>query len=236
MFNKIIVSVVILSYFFTSSFLLFAGTRSMTIIKVKGPAIIGNKGTEDGVQKGDTFNIYSPIDRDKLLGKARVFLVRDSLSGLKIIQKSNLPLQEGYLLVNEDDDAESLLRELENTDSYAATPNNLNTQNQEDYYYLGMEYALRDYSGGGALIGGCFSGFCFGLIGWGIGYAIAANQSVNVPHRHVSKLTTEQRMQFTEGYSQQINKKRKSKFNTGAAVGMLALVTVLVAVNSSNSN
>ena len=102
---------------------------------------------------------------------------------------------------------------------------------QKDYYYEGQAAAERDYTGGGAIAGGLASGFLLGLIGWGIGYLVIANQGVDVPHRYTSDYDTTQRIQFEQGYKEYVKKTRKGKFNMGGGIG--TLVGVLIFLSSA---
>ncbi len=103
---------------------------------------------------------------------------------------------------------------------------------QKDYYYEGQAAAERDYSGGGAAVGGLASGVLLGLIGWGLGYLVVANQGADVPHHYVSNLDTTQRMQFEQGYKDSVKKTRKGKFNMGAGIGTLVAVVVVLGSGS----
>ena len=100
----------------------------------------------------------------------------------------------------------------------------------KDYYYEGQAAATRDYTGGGAVVGGAASGFILGLIGWGLGYLIVSSQGADVPHHYTSNFDTTQRMQFEQGYKDYVKKTRKGKFNMGAGVGTLAAVVLVLSV------
>lgn len=99
---------------------------------------------------------------------------------------------------------------------------------QKDYYYEGQAAAEQEYGGGGAMVGGLASGTLLGLIGWGLGYLIVANQGTDVPHHYTSGLDTTQRMQFERGYKDYVKKTRKSKFNMGAGIGTLVAVVLVL--------
>jgi len=102
-----------------------------------------------------------------------------------------------------------------------------NTEEKKvDYYYEGEDAAKRDYSGGGAMVGGVASGFLLGFIGWGLGALIVGGQDVDVPRRHTSDLESNQRRDFEDGYIDYVKKKRKKQFNLGGAVGTLAIVAI----------
>ena len=105
-------------------------------------------------------------------------------------------------------------------------------EDKKDYYYEGQDAAQRDYTGGGAMGGGAVAGILLGLIGWGLGYLIIANQSVEVPRRHVTDLNTKQRMQFEDGYKATVKKTRNGKYNTGAGIGTLIAVALAVSMSS----
>ena len=105
-------------------------------------------------------------------------------------------------------------------------------EDKKDYYYEGQDAAQRDYTGGGAMAGGGVAGILLGLIGWGLGYLIIANQSVEVPRRHVTDLNTKQRMQFEDGYKATVKKTRNGKYNTGAGTGTLIAVALVVSTSS----
>ena len=102
-----------------------------------------------------------------------------------------------------------------------------NTEEKKvDYYYEGEDAAKRDYSGGGAMIGGVASGFLLGFIGWGLGALIVGGQSIDVPRRYTTDLESNQRRDFEDGYIDYVKKKRKKQFNLGGAVGTLAIVAI----------
>jgi len=103
---------------------------------------------------------------------------------------------------------------------------------EKDYYYEGQAAAQRDYTGGGAMVGGLGMGVLLGLIGWGLGYLVVSNQGVDVPHHYTSNLDTTQRIQFEEGYKKAVKKARNGKFNMGAGVG--TLIAVLIITSSSS--
>ena len=110
-----------------------------------------------------------------------------------------------------------------------------NTEEKKvDYYYEGQDEAKRDYSGGGAMVGGFASGFILGFIGWGIGYLIVGGQSVDVPRRYTTDLESNQRRDFEDGYIDYVKKKRKSKFNIGGAVGTLAIIAIFASASADN--
>ena len=110
-----------------------------------------------------------------------------------------------------------------------------NTEEKKvDYYYEGEDAAKRDYSGGGAMVGGFASGFILGIIGWGIGYLIVGGQSVDVPRRYTTDLESNQRRDFEDGYIDYVKKKRKSKFNIGGAVGTLAIIAIFASAASDD--
>tara|TARA_Y100001970_G_scaffold259014_1_gene339535 strand:+ start:278 stop:715 length:438 start_codon:yes stop_codon:yes gene_type:complete len=113
-----------------------------------------------------------------------------------------------------------------------------NTEEKKvDYYYEGQDAAERDYSGGGAMAGGFASGAILGIIGWGLGYIIIGGQDVDVPRRYTSDLESNQRRDFEDGYKDYVKKKRKSKFNTGGAVGTLfAIVLVVSAADAATTS
>ena len=80
--------------------------------------------------------------------------------------------------------------------------------------------------------GGAVAGILLGLIGWGLGYLIIANQSVEVTRRHVTDLNTKQRMQFEDGYKATVKKTRNGKYHTGAGIGTLIAVALVVSTSS----
>ena len=103
-----------------------------------------------------------------------------------------------------------------------------NTEEKKvDYYYEGEDAAERDYSGGGAMVGGLASGFFLGFIGWGIGYFVIGGQGVDVPLRYTTDLESNQRRDFEDGYIDYVKKKRKKQFNLGGGIGTLAIVVLL---------
>ena len=99
---------------------------------------------------------------------------------------------------------------------------------QKDWFLEGQAAADRDYTGGGALVGGLVSGVGLGLIGWGLGYLIVSNMSAEVPHRHLASLSTSEKESFKDGYTQKVKKTRKSSFSIGAGIGTLVAVVLLL--------
>lgn len=103
---------------------------------------------------------------------------------------------------------------------------------KRDFYVEGQVAAQRDYSGGGAMVGGLASGFLLGLIGWGIGYLVVANQDGSVPPQHVLNLEPSERILFEQGYKDYVKKARKGKFNVGAGIGTLGAVLLVLSSSS----
>ncbi|NQV41415.1 MAG: hypothetical protein HQ506_03590 [Candidatus Marinimicrobia bacterium] len=93
-----------------------------------------------------------------------------------------------------------------------------------DYYYEGQAAAQRDYTGGGAVVGGLAAGFLLGLIGWGLGYLIVSSQDGDVPKDLTTNLNTTQRMRFEQGYKDYVMRTKKGKFNLGAGIGTIGAV------------
>ena len=117
------------------------------------------------------------------------------------------------------------------------TPNTVlaqtNTEEKKvDYYYEGQDEAKRDYSGGGAMVGG-FASVFLGPIVLGIGYLIVGGKSVDVPRRYTTDLESNQRRDFKDGYIDYVKKKRKSKFIKGTAVGTLAIVVIILTITDT---
>ncbi|NQV16202.1 hypothetical protein HQ531_12145 [bacterium] len=98
----------------------------------------------------------------------------------------------------------------------------------KDFYYEGQAAAQRDYTGGGAVVGGLASGLLLGLIGWGIGYLIVASQDGEVPRHLTTNLNTSQRMQFEQGYKDYVKKTKKGKFNLGAGIGTVGAILLVL--------
>lgn len=105
-------------------------------------------------------------------------------------------------------------------------------EDKKDYYYEGQDAAQREYTGGGAMGGGAVAGILLGLIGWGLGYLIIANQNVEVPRHYVTDLNTKQRMEFEDGYKATVKKTRNGKYHTGAGIGTLIAVALAVSMSS----
>ena len=104
-------------------------------------------------------------------------------------------------------------------------------EDTKDYYYEGQAAAQRDYTGGGAMGGGTVAGVLLGLIGWGLGYLIVANQSIEVPRRYVTDLNTKQRMEFEDGYKATVKKTRNGKYHMGAGIGTLISVAIVLSAS-----
>ena len=202
--------------------------KTMRIVNILDNIISADKGWNSNIKNGE---IYFIENSDSLtIGKAKVVIVKDSLSALEIIDlDKNQVLQKGYLLVSAsgiDSAAFELMMEAKNQsfnkEKLTATTN---------YYFEGQQYADKNYSGGGAVAGGLIAGFGLGLIGWGIGYLIVSNKSVELPQEYISNMEVENQYKFTEGYSEKVKSKRNTSFNVGAAVGTLVAVIVITAAS-----
>jgi hypothetical protein len=204
-----------------------AGDKTMHIVNVLDNIISADKGAGSDIRKGE---IYIIADSDTLnIGKARVVIVKDSLSALEIIDldKSHI-LQKGYLLVKASEMDSAAIDIM-----VQAKKQNFNKDQLTDttnYYFEGLRYADKNYSGTAAAAGGLIAGFGLGLIGWGIGYLIVSNKSVEVPREYVSDLKVENQYKFTDGYTEKVKSKRNSSFNIGAAIGTVCAVIFVTSV------
>ena len=119
--------------------------------------------------------------------------------------------------------------------SFIVAQESQSQEKEKDYYYEGRIQAERDYSGGGAVVGGFASGFLLGFIGWGLGYMIVSNQSDDVPRRYIVDLDTKDRLDFEDGYKDTIKKSRKTKFGAAGAIGTLGALVINLMATSDNS-
>lgn len=230
--KKYISIFIIISYslFIFTPNLLFSQSISIKITKILHDKFAINKGSADGIEKGEYYII---IQKGKSIGKAKVVAVRNEVSALQIVSlNKNFNIKIGDTVIPDytvDNQSEDLLMQVEeNSFSKAKLASNTN------YYLKGQQTAESEYSGGGAMIGGLISGFLLGLIGWGLGYAIMSGSDIKVPYHHLSNLNSQQTLEFTSGYKDTAKGKRNRNFHAGAAVG--TLIIVLIVVNSYQQN
>lgn len=226
---SIVIIFAYLSCIFTPSYI-YSENSDIKIIRIIGDKFAINKGSENGIQ----MNTYYLIIQDGVaIGKSKVIAVREKMSALQIISlNQNRSLNVGDGLVydsSSDSESDDLLRSLE-SDTF--TPNKLSSST--NLYYEGQKAAEREYGGGGAMAGGLVAGTLLGLIGWGLGYAIISGSDVEVPNQYLNNLNSQQQYEFSTGYKQAAKKKRNGSFHTGAAIGTLIAVVVVLSVTNSN--
>jgi len=204
----------------------------MVIKKIKNTTIIANMGSIQGITPNSIFLIVKKgPDGQKIVGKAKVLLVEENISGLKVIElEPATQIEIGDLLIP----ASSLDSQEENIFSKVQEMDNVSLKGSQkiDYYQRGEETAQQEYGGGGATAGGLLAGASLGLIGWGIGYLIVSNKSADVPRRHINSLEPQPKMEFSAGYKDYVKKKRNSSFNVGAGIGTLIAIVIVVSANS----
>tara|TARA_Y100001960_G_C14525113_1_gene753296 strand:+ start:226 stop:843 length:618 start_codon:yes stop_codon:yes gene_type:complete len=77
----------------------------------------------------------------------------------------------------------------------------------------------------GTTAGGVFSGFAFGLIGWGISYAFVANSNSDPnPLLYNNNRYSNCAPSFIQGYKEGALKSKKKAIHTGNALGILILL------------
>lgn len=108
---------------------------------------------------------------------------------------------------------------------------NQNETNDTDYYIKGSTTAESEFNSSAAL-GGLLCGLGGGIIGWGIGAAVIQSMDVDVPYHSIKGLDTEQQYQFKSGFKEKVKKIRKTDFNTGAAIGTIGIVVILLVSGS----
>ena len=101
---------------------------------------------------------------------------------------------------------------------------------EQDCYYEGLRQGELDYQGTG-IGAGVLSGI-FGLLGWGIGTVIYANQSVEVPYEYLKDLKGNCRDDYERGYKVGGKKKRNGIFH--ATAGAITLVVILLMIMSTS--
>jgi len=187
-------------------------------------------GQINGIETGQIFIIQRNIDgKNIMIGKAEVIAVREKLCALRITS-----LQPGYQVIKEDILIIDIFSQSNAEAIIYFNPDYSQPASKKNYYYEGQRVAEIEYDGGSTMGSGLISGLLFGLIGWSIGYAIMSGKNIDIPHRYVQSLTTQQRMEFSEGYRNMAKMKRISKFNSGAGAGILILIGVYLAVISNN--
>lgn len=203
----------------------------MLVTKVKNTALVGNMGRHQGISRNSIFLIVKKgPGGQRVVGKAKVLLVEENVSGLKVIElEPATHVEPGDLLIpapSSDSQEKKLFSKRQEMDKGALT-----SAQKTDYHQKGKETAQQEYSGNGATTGGVLAGVSSGLIGWGIGYLIVANKSVEVPSRHIDNLEPQQKMEFTAGYKDYVEKKRKISFTAGAGIGTLLAIMIVVSAS-----
>lgn len=239
---RLISSILLISQFVLISYPAFAfhlqvKDTEMEIIEVRQNSLIGNKGSNHGIMVGMFFQIHQD---GVVIGTAEVKITRVNLCGLKISEikwgftprKSDILKLSANLNTEKDNILDEMENEKFNRDKLIQT-SRPKSESTSDYYFRGETAAGEDY--GSAFGGGFVAGLLGGLIGWGIGYAIVSGQGADVPTHYTADLNSDERLQFDAGYKQKIKSKRKSTFNTGALVGTLTVVALIVAANSNSS-
>ena len=203
----------------------------MTITVTKQNTLIADEGSKHGIIID---SIYDIRQNGVSIGRAVVRVVRETMCGLKLTEMNpgNVPkIGDKLILVNtltvEENDILTEMQQTEFSRDKLVTP----TKETSDYYYDGQAAADNDY--GSAFGGGFLAGLLGGVIGWGIGYAIVNGQGADVPPRYLTDLNSDYRLQFSSGYKEKIKSKRKGTFNAGAGIGVLTLVVLIIAANSS---
>jgi hypothetical protein len=93
---------------------------------------------------------------------------------------------------------------------------------QIDFYYEGLDKCEEEANKYvGTTVGGAGTGFLFGLIGWGVGYAILASSPIEVPDQYIVNMSSVDRRQFIEGYRKCAKRARNRAWHIGAIPGAL---------------
>ena len=101
--SKILTFLLIVCHFLIISTECFATQKEteMTVIKTKGNYLVANKGSSQDVIVNAIYDIVSVTSKErKIIGQAKVVLVRNNMSGLKILKlASGYIVKPGYILV-----------------------------------------------------------------------------------------------------------------------------------------
>ena len=150
-----------------------AETLKMSVVSIKGYSLVGNKGSNDGVEIGDVFNIATVQDTQKVLAKAKVLLVRNKISGLKLLQEPTDRIQAGYLLIKQDE-IDELLSELENEDAPTSLFEYQDQEYDDNNYRQPVTASQPDYYSRGS-DGGCLGKH---YLGFSIGNTILGDEDL----------------------------------------------------------
>ncbi len=103
-------------------------------------------------------------------------------------------------------------------------------QSKNDYRdcYNDGYFSGSSVSTSGAWGGGFAGGILGGVIGWVIAYSVVAGKDVSPPYYEMSQLEGTCKTDFMRGYSIGADKARKRAVNTGAAIGTLLIVVLLL--------
>ncbi len=199
------------------------------IYEVPGKYFSIELGSADGIEVGQYYEVsrkdpFSGWGDVEIIGTAKVVKVKEHVAALESvdIKKS---FQPGDRLKR----VSSILFEVRQKEF-----SKKDIGEEPSYTLRGQKIAEMEYSGSGALVGGIFAGLLLGVIGWLIGWAIVSNSQVDVPLEHLTRLNENQRFEFSDAYKQTVKKIKVSKFHTGAAVGLLAWILILVSVSSGD--
>ncbi|MCA9734303.1 MAG: hypothetical protein H6696_03930 [Deferribacteres bacterium] len=201
-----------------------AQEKEMRVLKVKEDKCVAYVGGIKGIKENAS---YSIVRDNKSIGKAQVIAVENDICGLLITE-----VKSGYVV----DIGDYLKPDLDTAKSKSAAV----VKNGEDlaskeltgakkvYFLDGENKAVNEYNGNNALAGGFLSGSLLNVIGWGAGYAFLSTRTLQVPQGHIANLDEKQKHEFTAGYKQTVDKKRKRKYHIGAAVGTVISTAIIV--------
>lgn len=207
--------------------------KKMRIVKIQKDLLAGNKGASDGIRANEIYQIIRVTSNKsyKIIGQAQVVRSTSDLSALKIIEMESgyVPQSGDYLL--EQKVFSSPEAKDADVESYPTVP----TVTGSDVAFESGEMAGKQmYTSKGAVFAGIASGIT--LIGWPIGYSIAASKPVDVPSEYLYQLSSANQPEFSRGYTYAVVQKRKKMFNDGATLGaIIGVLTIAAFVANNNS-
>ncbi len=103
-------------------------------------------------------------------------------------------------------------------------------QSKNDYRdcYNDGYFAGTSVSTSGAWTGGFAGGFLGGVIGWVIAYSVVSGKDVSPPYYEMSQLGGSCKTDYMRGYSIGADKARKRAVNTGAGIGTLLILLLVL--------
>ena len=223
--RKLLSALLIISHLYTiCSHGMLQDEEGLTVHEVAGKYFSIKKGSADGVNTGDYYQIIRTwLGGETVIGTAQVVMLKEHVAALEPID-----MKEGFKVMPGDklNPISSILFEVQRKEEFKKE----DVGKEINYAIKGRRMAESEYSGGGALAGGLIAGLLLGILGWLIGWAVVASSEISVPTEHVVGLSDEDRYQFTDSYKKAVKTRKLGKYHTGAAIGMLAWVMIYFAI------